>query len=119
MRRSSPPLGAIEADVTGESASLGGRHTDRTGSLRACSSCGVSACESLHANGWELPANHDPRYKCEMHVLRFDSGLPNPRYAAWIEQFRTAPVICRAARRLCRQNGSRLEAARPGGRHGR
>jgi len=49
----------------------------------------------------ELPAYHDPRYKCEMTILRFDSDRPNPRYAAWIEQIRgellSAPVICRTA----------------------
>jgi len=49
----------------------------------------------------ELPAYHDPRYKCEMAILRFDSDRPNPRYEAWIEQIReellSAPVICRTA----------------------
>ena len=49
----------------------------------------------------ELPSYYDPRYKCEMTILRFESDRPNPRYEAWIEQIReellNAPVICRRA----------------------
>ena len=33
------------------------------------------------SDGVERPKYYDPRYKCEMVVLRFDSSAPNPRYA--------------------------------------
>jgi len=40
-------------------------------------------CESL-----ELPPYHDPRYRCEMEVLRFWSWAPNPRFRVWIDRFK-------------------------------
>jgi hypothetical protein len=52
---------------------------------------------SLVTDGVELPAYYDPQYSCEMEILRFESGLPNPRYEVWIEEIRThlftAPVV--------------------------
>jgi|SRR5579864_697570 len=66
--------------------------------------------QSLTAGGSELLPYHDPNYRCEMNVLRFDSNLPNPRYEAWIEQIRNqiwiAPVICRTAQGQYRENES-------------
>lgn len=42
----------------------------------------------LHWQGEDLPAYYDPQYKCEMEVLRFDSRLPNAKYAHAIEEIR-------------------------------
>ena len=65
----------------------------------------------------ELPSYYDPRYKCEMTILRFESDRPNPRYEAWIEQIReellTAPVICRRAQPAIWDNES-IHARRSG-----
>lgn len=53
----------------------------------------------LTEDGVEIPAYYDPRYRCEMEALRFDSDFPSPKYAqaidllsSWLE---LAPVICR------------------------
>jgi hypothetical protein len=66
--------------------------------------------QSLTSGGAELPSYHDPNYRCEMNVLRFESNRPNPRYEAWIEQIRdeiwTAPLICRTAQDARRTNAS-------------
>lgn len=42
----------------------------------------------LVARGKEIPAYYDPQYRCEMELLRFDSGQPHRRYAEWIEACR-------------------------------
>jgi hypothetical protein len=82
---------------------LGGCIGVTTATVRHCSSSILRRIggQSLTAGGEELPSYHDPNYRCEMNVLRFDSNLPNPRYEAWIEQIRdeiwTAPLICRTA----------------------
>ncbi len=44
---------------------------------------------SLEIDGEELPPYYDPFYKCEMEILRFDSGCPDARYAPWVEQIRS------------------------------
>ena len=44
---------------------------------------------SLEVDGEELPPYYDPFYKCEMEILRFDSGRPDSRYAPWVEQIRS------------------------------
>ncbi len=53
-------------------------------------------CESL-----ELPPYHDPRYRCEMEVLRFRSWAPNPRFKVWIDRIkadlRDIPVLTKGA----------------------
>ena len=49
----------------------------------------------------ELPSYLDPRYKCEMEVLRFYSWAANPRYIGWINaikmQLQKTPVFARSA----------------------
>jgi hypothetical protein len=83
---------------------LGGAISVTTATARHCSSSILRRIggQPLAMGATELPSYHDPRYKCEMTILRFDSDRPNPRYEAWIEQIReellNAPVICRAAR---------------------
>jgi hypothetical protein len=41
---------------------------------------------ALEIEGEKLPAYYDPRYKCQMEIVRFSSGSPNPRYWRWIDQ---------------------------------
>ena len=43
---------------------------------------------SLEVGGNSVPAYFDPKYSCEMELLRFDSRRPNPRYAALVELLR-------------------------------
>jgi hypothetical protein len=56
--------------------------------------------ESITADGTELQPYYDPRYGCQMEVLRFDSRYPNPKYREWVAEFATllttVPVICAA-----------------------
>jgi predicted GNAT family N-acyltransferase len=82
---------------------LGGAIGVTAATVRHCSSSILRRIggQALTAAGTELPSYHDPRYKCEMTILRFDSNRPNPRYEAWIERIReellTAPAICATA----------------------
>jgi hypothetical protein len=50
-------------------------------------------------DGTTLPPYFDPRYKCMMEMLRFDSRTPNPKYVDLIDQVRgmlcKIPVIVR------------------------
>ncbi len=52
---------------------------------------------SLESRGQEIPTYFDPRYRCEMEVLRFYSWAPNLRYAKWIADLRaeiqSLPVV--------------------------
>lgn len=51
----------------------------------------------LECGGLPLPRYYDPKYRCEMAILRFRSQHMNPRFEAWVRcldvQLRTAPVI--------------------------
>lgn len=51
----------------------------------------------LMERGVEVPAYYDSHYGCEMELLTFESSSPNPPYAGWIREFRSAlleiPVI--------------------------
>jgi hypothetical protein len=62
-----------------------------TATVRHCSSTILRKIggTSLSAEGKPLPKYFDPRYQCEMEILRFDSAAPNPRYADWIDGIRT------------------------------
>jgi len=55
---------------------------------------------SLEADGTAVPTYYDPRYQCDMELLRFDSRMPNPRYVPVIEllseRFATVPVVARS-----------------------
>jgi hypothetical protein len=72
-----------------------------TASTRHCSSTILRRMggQPLLRDGTELASYYDPRYKCEMMILRFDSDMPNPRYETWVEEIREqligTPVICR------------------------
>ena len=39
----------------------------------------------LEAGGTAVPSYYDPRYRCEMELLRFDSRRPNAKYAGLID----------------------------------
>jgi hypothetical protein len=49
----------------------------------------------------ELPSYYDPKYSCEMEILRFHSWAPGPRYAPWIAgtktELRSIPVFSKPA----------------------
>ena len=42
----------------------------------------------LEADGSPVPPYYDPKYKCEMELLRFDTRRSSPRYHAIIEQLK-------------------------------
>jgi N-acyl-L-homoserine lactone synthetase len=57
--------------------------------------------QPLRVGDTEMPSYYDPRYRCEMTILRFDSDQPNHRYEPWVEEIREhltdALVVCPAA----------------------
>jgi hypothetical protein len=70
----------------------------------------------LQADGIELPSYYDPRYKCEMVALRFDSSAPNPRYHAWVKELETLlpfeAVVCAGHKKAGSQPGYQGDEAR-------
>jgi len=54
----------------------------------------------LSVGGTALPSYYDPRYRCEMEILRFDSRRPGARYTALVEA-------------VCEQMAGVLVIARP------
>jgi hypothetical protein len=54
---------------------------------------------SLSWDGAELPPYYDPKYRCDMEVLHFDSRFPNQKYRDSVSELThalaTSPVICR------------------------
>jgi hypothetical protein len=52
----------------------------------------------LEFDGMELPSYFDPRYGCQIEILRFDSGAPSESYRQWVGQLRArlhvVPVVC-------------------------
>jgi hypothetical protein len=42
----------------------------------------------LEADGETIPSYFDPRYKCQMEMLRFDSRRPSGRYAALVDSLK-------------------------------
>jgi hypothetical protein len=78
---------------------MGGAVGMSTATRRHCSSSIVRRMggESLKYGGTPIPAYYDPKYGCEMEILRFHSWNPNPRYMLWIEEIRHSlqyvPVI--------------------------
>lgn len=70
-----------------------------TATVRHCSSSILRRLGGapLQADGTPVPSYYDPRYDCEMEILRFDSRQPNPKYNLLIEHLRdkmaSVPVI--------------------------
>jgi hypothetical protein len=42
----------------------------------------------LETDGWAVPPYYDPKYNCEMELLRFDTRRSSPRYNESIEQLK-------------------------------
>ena len=61
-----------------------------TATVRHCSSSILRRIGGapLDADGTPVPSYYDPRYKCEMEILRFDSRHPNPKFVPLIERLR-------------------------------
>lgn len=61
-----------------------------TATVRHCSSSILRRLGGapLDAEGTPVPSYYDPRYKCEMEILRFDSRQPNPKFVPLIERLR-------------------------------
>jgi hypothetical protein len=59
--------------------------TRRNGSASILSRLGG---RSLEYEQSKVPAYYDPRYDCEMEVLKFYSWAPNPRYEVWVEELK-------------------------------
>lgn len=66
---------------------LGGTLGITTATVRHCSSTILRRLggSALKAGERSLPSYHDPRYKCAMELLRFDSRHPTPKYAGFVE----------------------------------
>jgi hypothetical protein len=83
---------------------LGGCIGVTTATKRHCSASILRRIggQSLMTQGVEIPRYFDPRFDCEMEVLRFDSARPNPRFERWIEELKDylsgVPVIRGAVR---------------------
>lgn len=78
---------------------LGGCIGITTATVRHCSARILRKLggQSLQVAGVALPSYFDPKYGCEMEILRFDSNAPNRRYGAHIDRlaarFLGVPVI--------------------------
>jgi hypothetical protein len=78
---------------------LGGCMGITTATVRHCSSRILRKLggASLSARGVTLPSYYDPRYGCEMEILRFDSRTLNRRFGAHVDRvfmrFQSARVI--------------------------
>lgn len=74
-----------------------------TATVRHCSSSILRRIGGapLSAEGAPVPSYYDPRYDCEMEILRFDSRKPNPKFNDLIERLRermaSVPIIAPAA----------------------
>ena len=61
-----------------------------TATVRHCSSSILRRLggSPLEASGVQVPSYYDPKYDCEMELLRFDSRCPHPKYAGLVERLR-------------------------------
>ncbi len=77
-----------------------------TATVRHCSSSILRRLggSPLAADGAPVPSYYDPRYGCEMEILRFDSRRPNPKFNDLIERLRegmaSVPILAPSAVRL-------------------
>jgi hypothetical protein len=83
-----------------------------TATVRHCSSSILRRIGGapLEADGATVPSYYDPRYKCEMEILRFDSRNPAPKFSPLIDRLRdklaTVPVITREPVRAFEHRGT-------------
>jgi hypothetical protein len=77
-----------------------------TATVRHCSSTILRRIggAALQAQGMDLPSYYDPRYRCEMEILRFDSRQPSDRYRDIVdrlcERLMGVEVVARVGRPL-------------------
>jgi hypothetical protein len=69
---------------------LGGALGITTATVRHCSSTILRRLggSDLFDGDQAIPSYYDPRYKCEMELLRFDSRRPNDKYKGLVEMLR-------------------------------
>ena len=88
---------------------LGGALGMTTATVRHCSSTILRRLGGarLTAGGRTVPSYYDPKYNCEMELLRFDSRQPNPKYDSLVELLsaKLADVLVVSARQLPLQPG--------------
>lgn len=79
-----------------------------TATVRHCSSTILRRLggESLEFDGVTIPPYFDPKYRCDMELLRFDSRRPNPKYSGLIElvQEQLADVLVIAPRGVAQES---------------
>ena len=82
---------------------LGGCIGVTTATRRHCSASILRRIggQPLTSDGIEIPRYFDPKFDCDMEILRFDSAQPNPRFESWIEELKGylagVPVVRAAA----------------------
>jgi hypothetical protein len=88
-RGTSGPL-ALALAVYGFSRRAGGALGMTTATFRHCSATILKRLggSRFEVDGVTLPPYYDPRYRCMMEMLRFDSRKPNPKYINLIDQVR-------------------------------
>jgi hypothetical protein len=88
-RRTAGPL-AMALAVYAFSRRAEGALGITTATFRHCSAMVLQRLggSRLVVGGTTLPPYYDPRYRCMMEILRFDSRRPNPRFLDLIEQLR-------------------------------
>jgi hypothetical protein len=102
VRRTSGPL-TMALGVYGFSRRFGGALGMTTATFRHCSAVILQRLggSRFEIDGTTLPPYYDPRYKCMMEMLRFDSREPNPKYVSLIDKLRdrlaNALVVTRPA----------------------
>lgn len=88
-----------------------------TATIRHCSSTILRRLggASLAFGDVTIPAYYDPKYRCEMELLRFDSRRPNPKYSGLIELLREklADVQVIAPRAVARSSYAFAEEPEP------
>jgi hypothetical protein len=88
-RGTAGPL-ALALAVYGFSRRCGGALGMTTATERHCSSTILKRLggSRFEIDGATLPPYFDPRYRCMMEMIRFDSRSPNPKYVRLIEEAR-------------------------------
>jgi hypothetical protein len=86
--RSSPEAIKIALSAYSLARTLGGCIGITTATVRHSSASILRRIggQMLQSGGVEIPTYFDPRYKCQMVILRFDSSAPNPRYSMWVDE---------------------------------
>jgi hypothetical protein len=89
VRRTSGPL-TMALAVYGFGRRAGGALGMTTATYRHCSAVILQRLggSRFEVDGTTLPPYYDPRYKCMMEILRFDSRTPNPKFIGLIDQLR-------------------------------